>query len=76
MITLDDPTLEAINKGQEDHNMSEEWDFYSYDIHWLNMKNYIEDQRRTWRNDGMKTAQHERCIEEVEMRTRNKWRQL
>jgi hypothetical protein len=35
------------------------------------MKNYIEDQRRTWKNADMKTAQHQRCIEEVEMITWN-----
>jgi hypothetical protein len=32
------------------------------------MKNYMEGQQRTWINDGMKTAQHQRCIEEVEIR--------
>jgi hypothetical protein len=32
------------------------------------MKNYIEDQRKTWGNVEMKTAQHQGYIEEVEIR--------
>jgi hypothetical protein len=32
------------------------------------MMHYMEDQRRTWSNTDMKTAQHQRYFEEVEMR--------
>jgi ribonuclease HIII len=68
MIPLDDPTLEAIKKGQK-ITMCQKCETYTpHVILWLNMKNYIEDQRRTWRNVEMKTAQHQRCIEEVEIR--------
>jgi hypothetical protein len=49
MIPLDDPTLETIKQEQEDRNVPEEWGIYSLDIHWLNMKNYMEGQQRTWR---------------------------
>jgi hypothetical protein len=42
-----------------------------YVIPWLNMMHHLEGQRRTWRNGDMKTTQHQRYIEEVEMRTRN-----
>jgi hypothetical protein len=30
---------------------------------------YVEGQRRTWRNADVKSGQHWRYIEEVEMRT-------
>jgi hypothetical protein len=30
---------------------------------------YVEGQQRTWRNVDVKSAQHQRYIEEVEMRT-------
>jgi hypothetical protein len=33
------------------------------------MKNYIEGRQRIWRNADVKSAQHQRYIEEVEMRT-------
>jgi hypothetical protein len=35
------------------------------------MMHHLVDQRRTWRNAEIKTAQHQRCIEEIEMRTWN-----
>jgi hypothetical protein len=45
------------------------WGWYFIYFPWLNVKNYIEGQRRTWRNADVKSAQHQRYIEEVEMRT-------
>jgi hypothetical protein len=61
--------METIKKGQKITMCQKCETDTPYVIPWLNMMHYEEGQQKTWINADMKTAQHQRYIEEVKMRT-------
>jgi hypothetical protein len=68
-FALDDPTRETIKKGKKNTMCQKCETDTPYVTPRPNMMHYVEGQWGTWRNTNMKTTQHQRYFEEVEMRT-------